>query len=294
VLSDEHLLQALCAAGVQGRNVVYVSAAITSGRREVNLLQKLGLHSPEALRNSEPELWRHEVMEANERDALANATLVREAQWVLRGHIVVDPSRMFVKGWDQDDYNHFWVRMMSEHVRYLVATPGWECSRGARTEVGYALTFSPAQLAVVDMDGSPLGVSTITSLAEAARAALFESGWSPQEVDSYLAPLALARPNLAPSPQSQTFDWLIDERRYQVRRFGSASDDQHLREDALDEDGWWSTQLQTYLERARAADPSDPAARTELAKFAATAVAAMESAIRVHGPIPRPPSRREP
>jgi len=44
MLSDEHLLQALTAAGVQGRNVVYVSAPITSGRREMTLLQVLDLH----------------------------------------------------------------------------------------------------------------------------------------------------------------------------------------------------------------------------------------------------------
>jgi len=232
-------------------------------------------------------------MEANERDALANATLVREAEWVPRGHIVVDPSRMFIKGWDQEDYNHFWVRLMSEHVRYLVATPGWECSRGARTEVGYALTFSPAQCVVVDVEGNPLGLPTITRLGEAARAALFDWGWSQDEVDAYLAPLALARPDLSQSAQSQTFDWLIEERRYQVDRFGSAEDDQHLRDGGLDADGWWAAQLQTYLERARAGELEGPAARIELAKFVATAVALMESTVRVHGTIPRSGPRRE-
>jgi hypothetical protein len=288
MLSDEHLVQAMVAAGVSGRNVVYVSVPITSGIREVELMRKLGLRSSIDARGADPDLWTREVFDANVRDALLSATRVRDAAWLPKGAIVVDPSRMSISGWDQDDYNRFWVRLVAEHVRYLVATPGWEYSRGARTEVGYALTFAADQLQVVDQDGRPAASEKLVAQAEQARTTLIERGWSKAEVDRYLPPLALQRPELAPSAQSQTFEWLIAERRFQVRQFGSEHDDRHLREGGLDPAAWWSTQLARYLERVRAGDLSDVATRIELAKFAATAVALLESAIRVHGPIPRP------
>jgi hypothetical protein len=288
MLNDEHLVQAMTAAGVEGRNVVYVSIPITSGPREVALLRTLGLRSSTDLQRSEPERWRTEVLEANERDARANVAIVREAPWLSRGFVVVDPSRMNVKGWDQDDYNRFWVRLMSEHVRYLVATPGWEYSRGARTEVGFALTFSRDTLEVVDQVGEPVDASALEALAERARSSLVEIGWTATEVDRYLPPLAITRPDLSPSAQSQTFNWLVAERRFQVRQFGSEEDDQHLIDGGLDPSAWWSKQLDTYFERARAGDLCDVDARLELAKFVATAVALLESGIRVYGPVPRP------
>jgi hypothetical protein len=288
MLNEEHLVQALIAAGVRGRNIVYVSVPITSGQREVQLMRKLGVRSSAELRTTEPELWQREVLDANELDALANVALVRDAPWLPPGFIVVDPSRMSVKGWDQDDYNRFWVRLMSEHVRFLVATPGWEYSRGARTEIGYALTFAVEDLEVVDQAGQAIDGGALRTLAEVARSALADSGWNPDEVDAYLPPLAETKPDLSPSAQSQTFNWLIAERRFQVRQFGSEQDDRRLIEGGLDPSAWWSTRLDTYLDRARAADLSDEPTRVELAKFVATAVALLESAIRVYGPVPRP------
>jgi hypothetical protein len=288
MLSDEHLVQAMVAAGVHNRNVVYVSVPITSGVREIDLMRKVGVRSSAEVREADPSLWAREVIQGNGRDALTTATRVREAAWLPKGSIVVDPSRMSISGWDQDDYNRFWVRLMTEYVRFLVATPGWEYSRGARTEVGYALTFSEDQLQVVDQDGQRIEPEHLVAQAEKARASLVDLGWSMSEVDRYLPPLARRRPDLAPSAQSQTFDWLIAERQYQVRQFGSEQDDRHLRDGGLAPSAWWSTQLARYLERARAGDLSDAGTRIELAKFAATAVALMESTIRVYGPIPRP------
>lgn len=288
MLNDEHLVQAMMAAGVQGRNVVYVSVPITSGQREVELMCRVGVRSSTELRAAEPELWRREVLEANEADAVANVADVRDAPWVPDRFVVVDPSRMRVKGWDQDDYNRFWVRLMSEHVRFLVAAPGWEYSRGARTEIGYALSFPAEDLEVVDPAGHVIDAATLRTLAATARSTLAEMGWSPGEVDAYLARLAETTPDLSASAQSQTFDWLVAERRFQVRRFGSEQDDRRLLDGGLRPAAWWSTQLDTYLQRARAGDLSDESTRVELAKFVATAVALLESVTRVYGAVPRP------
>ncbi len=288
MLNDEHLLQAMTAAGVDGRNVVYMSVPITSGRREVALMDELGLRSPARLREEHVERWRHDVLGPNEQDAVAWSSATRRAAWLPAQFIVVDPSRINVKGWDQDDYNRFWVRLMADHVRYLVASPGWAFSRGARTEVGYALTFPADELEVVDLEGVPCEPAAVLAAAGRARDALVEAGWSCAEADAYLPPLHVGRPELSPSAQSQTFDWLIRERRFQVRQFGSTQDDERLEAGGIDPGSPWSEHLERYLVAARAAPLSDDAARLELAKFTATAVGLMESAIRVHGPVPRP------
>ena len=249
MLSDDHLLQAMAAAGVHGRNVVYVSVPITSGRREVELMAKLGIRSAAELRETEPELWRREVFEANERDAFDQVSVVRDALWLPPGSVVVDPSRMRIHGWDQDDYNRFWVRLVSRHGRFLVATPGWEFSRGARTEVGYALTFSRDDLEVVDCSGHTFEADVLRSVSETARSKLVAMEWAADEVDAYLPPLAEEKPDLSPSAQSQTFDWLIEERRFQTRQYGAEEDDRHLREGGLEPSAWWALQLDMYLDR---------------------------------------------
>lgn len=292
MLSDEHLIQAMMAVGMRDRNVVYVSVPITSGQREVDLMRKVGAHSAGELRDVEPDLWRHNVLQANEVAALTHVEAVRRAPWVPGGFVVVDPSRMSITGWDQDDYNGFWVRLMTEHVRFLVATPGWEYSRGARTEVGYALTFDPADLQVVDEGGTPIHPDELRERAASVCSTFAEMGWSVDEAQAYLPPLAERRPTLVPSAQSQTFNWLVAERRFQVRHFGSERDDRRLVESGLERSGWWHQQLDEYLRRAQAGPLAQGSARTDLAKFAATAVALLESAIRVHGPVPRPRSKQ--
>jgi hypothetical protein len=293
MLRDDHLLQAMHAAGVHRRNVVYVSVPITSGEREIALLDETGLRSSLELRTTKPDTWRERVLEPNSQDADRRATAVRSAAWVPHDFVVVDPSRITVQGWEQDDYNRFWVRLMEEHVRYLVSTPGWQFSRGARTEVGYALTFSDATLEIVDVTGTPLSPTGIRASAEEARRGLMQRGWLQEEIDAYLPPLREERPDLSPSAQSQAFGWLIAERRFQVRHYGPEQDDRHLVDGGLRPEGWWSKQFTHYLDRARAADLRDEDARLELAKFVATAVAMLESAIRVHGPVPRPGDERD-
>jgi hypothetical protein len=288
MLHDDHLLQAMHSAGVSGRNVVYLSAPITSGAREIDLMVELGVRRAQAARDAEPERWRHTVRCPNEADAFAQAVALRRVPWVQKGFVVVDPSRISIEGWEQDDYNRFWVRLMREHVRYLVPGTGWEYSRGARSEVGFALTFPPADLTLVDNDRNALDRESIRARAENARRALRERGWSDDEVTAYLPALSEAEPELEPSAQSQAFAWLVRERRFQVRRFGSARDDENLISDGLRDGGWWSVQLGEYLRRAQAHELSDDRARLDLAKFVATGVAALESSIRVFGPVPVP------
>lgn len=284
MLDTLHLMQALEAAGAD-HNVVYVSVPITSGGRELALMKELGLTSVAALRAAHHERWLHEVVRLNEREARDLAGRVRAADWA-RGSIVVDPSRMHIEGWDQDDYNAFWVELMARHVRMVVASPGWQRSRGARGEVGYALALG---LDVVDTDGHPLDPAYLRACADAARRELLDDGWPPADVDRYMQPLNdSAPPSLQRSPQSQVFSWLVAERKRQVAFFGPARDDDHTRSDGVRAGGWWSDQLRRYWSSAEARGLADERGRADLARYVATAVGLLESVVRVHGAVPEP------
>ena len=195
MLQAEHLMQALEAAGAD-HNVIYVSVPITSGRREVALFDEIGVRDTDHVRREHNERWLAEVVGANEDEARADAARVRQSPWAV-GSIVVDPSRMKVEGWAQDDYNGFWVELMRRHVRRVVATPGWAFSRGARTEVALALSLS---LPVVGVEGEQHSPGDLIEEVRAARAELRGAGWSPAEVDLYLQPLSInSGPDLRPS-----------------------------------------------------------------------------------------------
>jgi hypothetical protein len=281
VLNSDHLMQALEAAGADG-NVIYVSVAITSGLREIALLNELGLRSAYTLRMQHRDRWLAEVVGPNESDAHCYAAAVRSAVWA-NGALVVDPSRMSVEGWNQDDYNGFWVELMSRHARQVVASPGWEFSQGARMEIGYGLGLG---LEVVDIEGKPLPAGQLRTAAEDARTQLTTAGWTLAEVDAYLLPLGDgARPTLHPSPQSAVFSWLGSERQRQVDLHPPDVDDRRTREGGIATDGGWARQLRKYWERAQDQGLEDPKGRLALARCVATACGLLESVVRVHGPI---------
>ena len=289
MLNSQHLMQALVAAGAD-HNVAYLSVPITSGRREIALLKELGLTSPGLLRRDHRERWLREVVDLNNEDARRHAARLRAAEWN-RGAIVVDPSRMQVDGWEQDDYNAFWVELMSRHVVRLVAAPDWAFSRGARGEVGYACALG---LEVVDVTGSVHEVDDLVGLAESARDELRSDGWPAADVDQCLPRLETTRrPELMPSAQSEVFHWLGAERKRQVEMFGPDADDARTRAEGIAPGSWWDRQLRRYWERAVDEDLSSSEGRTALARYVATGCGLLESVVRTHGRLPFPPQPPE-
>lgn len=280
MLTSEHLLQAFDAAGARGR-LVYLSVPITSGRREIAILRRLGL-AQEQFRRRHPDRWRSEVIEPNEEAALEHAERLRHA---LGNPLVVDPSRMVVAGWEQDDYNTFWTRLLAHYAVRLVAAPDWEYSRGARGEVAHAIALG---LPVVDAEGATMKRADVDQLDSDARRKLLSDGWSVAAIGDYLPALDFSVPaKVETGAANQAFDWLVRERSYQVRKFGTDLDDKHTIE-GLTEDGWWWRQLTSYYHRSKVLTLDTPVGRQALAKFVATACGLLESVVRTHGPLPLP------
>ena len=278
MITNENLLQAFSAAGAED-GIIYLSTSITSGFRLFEVSQIQGT-SPESLQSRYPEIWKKLVFDANLEEARNLATDLRRNN---PGKIVIDPSMIEVKGWEQFDYNSFWVSLISAFPTVLVVAPNWEYSRGARYEVAHAFA---SHVTVLDHKGNELSESGAQGLSNEATKRLTLMGIRESEVLRYLPPLV--NPIVQTMTEaSQCFEWLVREREYQIKKFGTALDDEHTKQ-GLGEDGWWWQQLTNYFHRSRILGLDTPVGRQAIAKFTATSCGLLESVIRVHGPIPRP------
>lgn len=286
------LLQAFDVLGGDAE-VAYLSTPITSGRRELRLLRRLGV-GPEELRRAHRDAWRREVVRPNEDDAELHVEIARKR---LAPQLVVNPARLRHESWTQEEYTDFWVDLLGDRASRVVLAPDWAYSRGARVEVGVALRLG---IPMEDVPGRPVTAADVAAADRAARDELAADGWDAAAVDAYLPPLHVAA--AAGHPAAPTaladgrpldraaagaFTWLLGERSYQVRKFGTELDDRHT-VDGLGEDAWWWRQLASYFHRARVLGLDNPVGRQALAKFTATAVGLLESAVRVHGELPPP------
>jgi hypothetical protein len=280
MLIRDDLLQVIEALG-GAESLTYVSVPITSGRREFDLMERLGARTPAAARALDLDAWRDQVKAANERAAAQHVAAVRHR---LPTDLVLNPAVLSKSGWEQDDYNGLWIDVIERYAKRVIATPEWAWSRGARIEIGAALFLGRG---VESVDGQSRSLADLVAEVRACSDELEGRGWSTDEIDAILPPFAVDRPALAPGPASQAFEWLAGERRYQVEKFGTELDDEHTRQ-GLGDETWWRQQLLNYLHRAHVLGLELPVGRQAAAKFTATACGLLESLIRVHGPLPPP------
>lgn len=81
-------------------------------------------------------------------------------------------------------------------------------------------------------------------------------------------------------------EWLARERAYTIDKFGLDQDNDHTPLDNWNL--WWDQQFENYLHRAHVLGLDTPNGRQALAKFVATAVGLLETAVRLYGPLPKP------
>jgi hypothetical protein len=163
--------------------VVYLSVPITSGRRELDLLERLHCARGELV-TIHRDRWIREVVQPNEEAAtlFAKKTRARYA-----GQILVEPSPLTVDGWSQPQYHDFWTELIRRYARLVVVSDGWEFSRGCRREVAAALA---AAIRVVDAEGRVLEAPRIAELDRQARSRLSRSPLHESDAASYLEPIA--------------------------------------------------------------------------------------------------------
>src|SRR5262245_8581987 len=284
------ILQGFEAAGAD-RGVYYLSTPITTGRREFELMDRLGCVSRAALRSQHGDQWRSDVVGANERDARLHADVIAET--VALGLLVVNPARITLGHWEQDHYDDLWERLIRTFPVRVVAAPGWEFSRGCRVEVQLAIELG---IDVIDVGGRSLNPRDLARLATTADDEIMDRGWlfgaDPLPAIRGTSADPGHEVELPSEPDAgfarQVFVWLAHERDYQLKKFGVQQDDAHTREHGVSPDGWWTQQLDNYYHRARVLGLEHPNGRQALAKFVATACGLLESVVRLYGSLPVP------
>lgn len=96
-----------------------------------------------------------------------------------------------------------------------------------------------------------------------------------------------------PDERTARIHWLVwyqKELDYVDNKFDDQRNghDTDMLEHGLDEDGFWRRQIFQYLDRINLFTLELPQGRQALAKMCMTAIGCLESAIRVHGPLPEP------
>jgi hypothetical protein len=115
---------------MEGRDGVYVSAPITTGRRFVDW--RMG---PGASLASTDDGY---GMQHRIHVVLPNREHVRPLVRRVRGHfggVVIDPTALEdVPGWVQDDYHSLWTEVVEQCAHTVVFTDGWQYSSGCTRE----------------------------------------------------------------------------------------------------------------------------------------------------------------
>jgi hypothetical protein len=150
---------------LEGRDAVYISAPITTGRRFVAWRTGPGATLQSA---NEDYFLQHRT-----HVVLPNLEHVRPLVRRIRHHfggVVIDPTALEdIPGWIQKDYHSFWIQVVERYAHTVVFSEGWEYSIGSTLEFLAALR-SGASLLQEDL--TTLEPSTGAQLIERAVASV--------------------------------------------------------------------------------------------------------------------------
>ncbi|MCE6995011.1 DUF4406 domain-containing protein [Saccharothrix sp. S26] len=169
-------------ASIELRDAVYVACAVSSGRRELDLMLAASQFDRAVLRAQLVHRWVRDVLEPNRADARAAATRTRARY---PGRSVINPSEFDIDGLDQPGYDVLCERIIRGHVTRIVLADGWEFSRGARVEAALGAELG---LAMEDGAGRRMTEHDVWATCEKSEAALVEAGFPEHRVRELLPP----------------------------------------------------------------------------------------------------------
>ena len=119
-----------------GREAIYASSELTSGRRFYELCRQYNVRTKERLKEVlGSDGYAAKLLRPNEKHAIEFALDVRR-----RDHdVVLTPNTLFVPDWTQPDYLGFWETVIRTKCKAIFFNDGWEFSNGCTFEylVGY-------------------------------------------------------------------------------------------------------------------------------------------------------------
>ncbi|WP_006245925.1 hypothetical protein [Mycolicibacterium tusciae] len=153
--------------GLERKGVMYVSTPITTGRRFYDWLLASGYLPDSGAEYGQAHA--REVIAKNTASAQALVATVRRRF----DKTVVDPTRLDVPFWTQDDFHAFWTRLITDYVGVVVFNDGWEYSTGCCREYAAAVN---AEATSLDANLSVLPPNVALMLTEQAIGRLRDEG----------------------------------------------------------------------------------------------------------------------
>jgi len=123
----EHLLQPYRTI-ISEKDAIYISTPMTSGLLYMQAFSEL----PKGEKNTE--------LSSEKRSDLfsQNCQHARSVAAMARLHFptscVIDPTRIEIKGWEQNDYLTFWRKVIIDHAKVIVFVDNWYYSNGCAYE----------------------------------------------------------------------------------------------------------------------------------------------------------------
>lgn len=148
---------------IDDRTALYIAMPITSGRRLWNLAKRIGIQNLEQISSLHPRLFEQEVFEPNLNDATQMVRGIRSRY----SQPVIDPSRLVVREWTQEQYRSVWRAVISSKVSLLIVSNMWEYSIGCVEEVSSALEN---RIPILDQSDRLLTLNDISSAIAGALA----------------------------------------------------------------------------------------------------------------------------
>ncbi|MEW6284313.1 MAG: hypothetical protein AB1758_37205, partial [Candidatus Eremiobacterota bacterium] len=153
-----------------GRKIFYVSTPVTGGFRLYEFLAAKGKRSVRELSGEDKDAFVKEVIEKNCAAAAELAESLRNDET-----LVVDPSRLAVKHWQQAEYLNHWLDVVKVAAG-LVLQDGWELSEGCVHEARAAFELG---IPVTDARGENLTRGAAMQRVEEALDRIRKQGFTP-------------------------------------------------------------------------------------------------------------------
>jgi hypothetical protein len=295
-LLDVFLQSVKCLAGTRG--IIYTTVPITSGYNLFKMMNEHGVTAEECRKNSRySHQYLEDVVDAN---ALLAASWAEQARNAFPGKVVLDPSQLSIPAWGnnprtQELYYELWDQVIAAYAHTVIATPKWAFSLGSRKEIEIAIR---AGLRVTDLIGDEYSVDDLISHDSEARRELKSWNWSAEKIEESLPRLVVDLGSTPRPPSSvrdehwhEIFSWVHED----IVRFGRErllymplSDDERTRLSFDSADGWKVSKFDKYWQNMVNAglDLENGLGRLELASMCVCAVSALQSSVRLHGPLP--------
>lgn len=121
----EYLLQPYYTM-IEDKNAIYISTPMTSGKLYMSAFAAL---SDDEKGKGLSKETRNQLFKQNCQHAQMVASVAR-----LHHPIVIDPTKVEIKGWNQDDYLTFWHKVIVDCSRFIQFVDNWYYSNGCAYE----------------------------------------------------------------------------------------------------------------------------------------------------------------